>query len=169
MNRIEKAVQAVDALQQRHAWLAFPVAVWKKFGDDQAYNLAALIAYSALVAIFPLLLVLVTVLDIVLKNDPELKQKVLNAVDNYPGISLLGAHRHFEPGRDRARDRPGRDVHRTLGIANLLQNALNSVWEIPSPCRPWVPVVVAAQYHLDRRRRHGLHRHHDLVRAAACR
>ena len=53
-------------------------------------NLAALIAYSALVAIFPLLLVLVTVLDIVLKNDPELKQKVLNAVDKYPAISLLG-------------------------------------------------------------------------------
>ena len=68
MNRIEKAFRAVDALQQRHAWLAFPVAVWKKFGDDQAGNLAALIAYSALVAIFPLLLVLVTVLDIVLKD-----------------------------------------------------------------------------------------------------
>ena len=68
MNRIEKAFRAVDTLQQRHAWLAFPVAVWKKFGDDQAGNLAALIAYSALVAIFPLLLVLVTVLDIVLQE-----------------------------------------------------------------------------------------------------
>ena len=44
--------------------------MWKKFGDDQAGNLAALIAYSALVAIFPLLLVLFTVLDIVLKNNP---------------------------------------------------------------------------------------------------
>jgi uncharacterized BrkB/YihY/UPF0761 family membrane protein len=49
--------------------------VWKKFGDDQAGNLAALIAYSALVAIFPLLLLLVTLLDIVLKNNPELKQR----------------------------------------------------------------------------------------------
>ena len=63
--------------------------MWKKFGDDQAGNLAALIAYSALVAIFPLLLVLVTVLDIVLKNHPGLKQKVLNAVDKYPAIGLL--------------------------------------------------------------------------------
>ena len=60
----------MDELQQRHAWLAFPVAVWKKFGDDQAGNLAALVAYYAFVAIFPLLLVLVTVLSIVLKNDP---------------------------------------------------------------------------------------------------
>jgi membrane protein len=77
MNRIEKAVRTADELQQRHAWLAVPVAVWKKFGDDQAGNLAALIAYSALVAIFPLLLVLVTVLDIVLKDNPGLKQTVL--------------------------------------------------------------------------------------------
>src|SRR6476646_8721692 len=79
MNMLQKVLRAVDELQQQHAWLAFPVAVWKKFGDDQAGNLAALIAYSALVAIFPLLLVLVTVLDIVLKNNPELKQKVLKA------------------------------------------------------------------------------------------
>ena len=52
-----------------------PVAVWKKFGDDQAGNLAALIAYYAFFAIFPLLLVLVTVLDIVLKNHPGLQHR----------------------------------------------------------------------------------------------
>ena len=68
MNMATRALRAADALQQRHAWLALPVAVWKKFGDDQAGNLAALIAYSAFVAIFPLLLVLVTVLDIVLNT-----------------------------------------------------------------------------------------------------
>jgi membrane protein len=70
MDVVNRAVRAADALQQRHAWLAVPVAVWKKFGDDQAGNLAALIAYYSFVAIFPLLLVLVTVLDIVLKNHP---------------------------------------------------------------------------------------------------
>ena len=75
MNMAKRALRAVDEYQQRRAWLAFPVAVWKKFGDDQAGNLAALIAYSALVAIFPLLLLLVTVLDIVLKNDPALQQQ----------------------------------------------------------------------------------------------
>src|SRR6266496_6121521 len=98
MNKLKRAVQAADALQQRHAWLAVPVAVWKKFGDDQAGNLAALIAYSALVAIFPLLLLLVTVLDIVLKNDPELKQKLLKAaVDQYPviGPQLQGSIGHM--------------------------------------------------------------------------
>jgi len=42
--------------------------VRKKFSDDQAGNLAALIAYYGFVSIFPLLLVLVTVLGIVLES-----------------------------------------------------------------------------------------------------
>jgi membrane protein len=140
MNMAQRAIRAVDELQQRHAWLAFPIAVWKKFGDDQAGNLAALIAYSALVAIFPLLLVLVTVLDIVLKNDPELKQKVLNAVDKYPGISLLGGHigRLNETGIALVIGVVGTFIG-TLGIASSLQNALNSAWEIPFARRPGFP------------------------------
>jgi membrane protein len=142
MDKVQRIIRAVDALQQRHAWLAVPVAVWKKFGDDQAGNLAALIAYSALVAIFPLLLLLVTVLDIVLKNDPELKTKVLDAaVKQYPvigqqmvdsigrlsqtGIALVVAVVGILIG--------------TLGVANSLQNALNSVWEIPFARRPVFP------------------------------
>ena len=136
----QRTIRAADELQQRHAWLAFPIAVWKKFGDDQAGNLAALIAYSALVAIFPLLLVLVTVLDIVLKNDPELKQKVLNAVDKYPGISLLGGHigRLNQAGIALVIGLVGTFIG-TLGIANSLQNALNSAWEIPLGRRPGFP------------------------------
>ena len=54
----ERAGRAADAFQQRRPALAFPVAVWKKFNDDQAGNLAALIAYYGFVAIFPLLLLL---------------------------------------------------------------------------------------------------------------
>ena len=60
MNPLDKTVSTVDRTQQRLPWLAFPVAVWKKFGDDQAGNLAALIAYYGFVATFPLLLVFVT-------------------------------------------------------------------------------------------------------------
>ena len=68
MNPISEIVQRADRFQQRTPWLAFPVAVWKKFGDDRAGNLAALIAYNGFAAVFPLLLVLVTLLDITMKN-----------------------------------------------------------------------------------------------------
>ena len=69
MNRAEQAVRTLDRVQQRHGWLAFLVAVWKKFSDDQAGNLAALVAYYGFASLFPLLLVFVTVLDIVLRGD----------------------------------------------------------------------------------------------------
>jgi membrane protein len=141
MNTIKKVVMAVDGLQQRHAWLAVPVAVWKKFGDDQAGNLAALIAYSALVAIFPLLLVLFTVLDVVAKHNPKLTQTVESAVKNYPVIGTYVAghvgHLH-QTGIALVVGLAGTFIG-ALGVANSLQNALNSAWEIPFDRRPGFP------------------------------
>ena len=46
----------IDRFQRCHRWLAFPVAVYAKFSDDQAANLASLLAYYAFFSIFPLLL-----------------------------------------------------------------------------------------------------------------
>ena len=142
MDTIKRLIQALDRLQQRHAWLAVPVAVWKKFGDDQAGNLAALIAYSALVAIFPLLLLLVTVLDIVLKNNQELQEKVVNAaLERYPviGPALEGQIGHLsQAGIALAVAVIGIFIG-SLGVANSVQNALNSVWEIPFDRRPGFP------------------------------
>jgi membrane protein len=141
MNRVKRAVRAADALQQRHAWLAVPVAVWKKFGDDQAGNLAALIAYYSFVAIFPLLLVLVTVLNIVLKNDPGLQRRLLNsALSQYPVIGQqLG---HIGPltqtGLPLVVGLLG-TFFGARGVAAAIQNALNAVWEIPFARRPGFP------------------------------
>src|ERR1700719_4400796 len=93
MNALKKLVAALDRFEQNRPWLAFPVAVWKKFGDDQAGNLAALIAYYGFASLFPLLLVLVTVLDIVLAHDPTLKAKVLNSTfSHFPGIGNTLRH-----------------------------------------------------------------------------
>src|ERR1700684_3473873 len=87
MNVIEKRLDAADRFQQRQPVLAFPIAVWSKFNDDQAGNLAALISYYGFAAIFPLLLVLVTVLNIVLKNDASRRAKLLpSALSQYPVI-----------------------------------------------------------------------------------
>ena len=64
-------LRRIDAFQKAHPWLALPVAVVKKFGDDQAAQLAALIAYYGFFSLFPLLLVFVAVLGFVLQGDPD--------------------------------------------------------------------------------------------------
>ena len=116
--------------------------MWKKFGDDQAGNLAALVAYYAFASIFPLLLVLVTVLNIVLRNHPALTAELEHgAVKNYGALGTYltsNVHSFTETG-------PALAIGILLtffgarGIANAMQNALNSVWEIPKADRPGFP------------------------------
>jgi len=141
MSKVKSTLRAVDEFQQQHAWLAFPVAVWKKFGDDQAGNLALLVAWFAFVSIFPLMLVLVTVLDIVLKNNPDLQHRLLNsALSQYPLIGQQLGHigRIHESGLALVIGLVGTFLG-ARGVANAMQNALNTVWEIPYARRPGFP------------------------------
>jgi YihY family inner membrane protein len=142
MNPAEKTLRIVDRFQQRQPWLAFPVAVWKKFGDDQAGNLAALIAYYGFVSIFPLFLVLTTVLDIVLRDHPALKASLeKSALADYPVVGdQIRNHVHSLNGTGLAL---GLGIALSFlgarGVANAMQNALNSVWEVPKASRPGFP------------------------------
>jgi membrane protein len=143
MSVIDRPLGAVDRFQQRWPPLAFPVAVWSKFNDDQAGNLAALIAYYAFAAIFPLLLVLVTVLNIFLANNPSLRDTLLNsALSQYP---VIGPQIKNSLGSI-----PGTGLPLAIGAALLLlgargvagamQNAMCEVWGIPRKSRPGFPM-----------------------------
>ena len=78
-------VRAFDRVQRRHRALALPVAVLKKFSDDQAGNLAAVMAYYAFFSLFPLLLVFTTVLGFVLADNPQAQKDILNStLDQIP-------------------------------------------------------------------------------------
>ena len=69
--------------------IAFAVAVAKKFSDDQASNLVALLAYYAFLATFPLLLALTTILGLVLRNYPRLQRDLLNSA--FAEFPIIGA------------------------------------------------------------------------------
>jgi len=95
MNPVERGIRRVDAFQQGRPPLAFLVAVIKKFGDDSAGSLAALIAYYGFLALFPMLLVLITVLGLVFADDPGFQHRVVNsALSQFPivGNQLAGPH-----------------------------------------------------------------------------
>jgi len=87
MNPIERVVRVVDRFQQRHTVPAMVFAVIKKYGDDAAGNLASVLAFSGLITVFPLLLMLVTVLGLVLSSNPHLRNEILNSTfDRFPGV-----------------------------------------------------------------------------------
>ncbi|HEY9240548.1 MAG TPA: YihY/virulence factor BrkB family protein [Streptosporangiaceae bacterium] len=151
MNAVEKLVHRVDHIQQDRPWLAFPVAVWKKFGDDQAGNLAALIAYYAFASLFPLLLVLVTVLDIVLRSNPGLKKQVVDSA--FSQFPVIGPQLSGDPHALQATG-PALVIGLILtflgarGVAGAAQNALNTVWGVPMYKRPAFPWSLLRQISL---------------------
>ena len=85
-------VHRFDDYQQRRRWLALPMAVVKKFGDDHGGNLASLVAWYGFFSLFPLLLVFATILGYVLAGDPGTRQSVEHAVQSqFPAIATTSA------------------------------------------------------------------------------
>jgi membrane protein len=137
-----RLLQRADRLQQSSPFLAVAVGTYRKFSDDQAGNLAALIAYYAFASIFPLLLVLVTVLNLVVRNNAELRARLLHsALSQYPGIGEVLKVKDLSISKTGIALVIGvvLTLYGARGIAMAVQNALNRVWEIPPYRRPRFP------------------------------
>jgi YihY family inner membrane protein len=139
MKAIQAYLRRFDRFQQSHRALSFPLAVVKKFGDDQAGYLAALVAYYAFFSLFPLLLVFTTILGFILKNSPALREKILSSViNNFPvlGQSISdNVHPLHGSGLGLV---IGAVITLIAGIAVIqaLQNAMDNVWGVPRSERP---------------------------------
>jgi YihY family inner membrane protein len=130
-------VKAFDRRQQRSRWLRIPVAVIKKFGDDQAGGLAALVAYYAFFSLFPLLLVAVTVLGFVLQGDPSAQQSVKNSVlGQFPVIGAQIQHASLQGHAFALVIGIVTSLLAGLGVTQAAQNALNQLWAVPRKHRP---------------------------------
>jgi membrane protein len=125
-----------DTVQQSSHWLAFPVAVLKKFSDDQASNQAALLSYYGFFSIFPLMLVFTTILGFVLKGDAHLRESITTSVvaklpiigQQLQGKSLTGSIAGLVIGVLTS-------LWSGLAITTAAQGALNKVWAIPMKAR----------------------------------
>jgi YihY family inner membrane protein len=144
----QRLLRAVDGFQRRRRFAAIPFAAFKKFGDDDGGRLAGLIAYYGFFSVFPLLLVLVSILGFVLDGDPSLRQSIVDsALAQFPvighelqsgsGVSdgLYGSWVTIVVGGATA-------LWAGLGVAHAAQVAMNTVWEVP---RAQWPSFVARQ------------------------
>jgi YihY family inner membrane protein len=130
-------LHALDRRQQRSRPFGFLLAVVKKFSDDQASQLAALMSYYAFVSLFPLLLVFVTILGFVLQGDPGEQHRILDGTlgqvpiirDQLKLHSLTGSTAALVIGVVLA-------LLAGMGITNATQNALNRIWSVPFKRRP---------------------------------
>jgi membrane protein len=75
---VKAPLRRFDQYQQRKPWLALPLGVVKKFGEDEGGSMVSLIAYRAFFSLFPLLLLMTTILGYVLAGNDELRAEVVN-------------------------------------------------------------------------------------------
>jgi YihY family inner membrane protein len=130
-------VHRFDQFQQRTRGLAIAVAVVKKFGDDQGGNLAALVAYYAFFSIFPLLLVMTTILGFVLGGNAAAQKSVeSSALAQLPIVgqpiqvhALSGSLTALVIGLVAS-------LWAGLGVTSAAQNALDKIWAVPFKDRP---------------------------------
>src|SRR6266487_3870461 len=134
VGRAEQLVRRVDRFQQRHVVLGFPWAVMQKFGNDQAGGKAALMAYYGLFALFPLLLLLATVLGFALSGNAALRDQLINsALGNFPviGDQLRSEVHPLEGNTTALVIGIAGTLYGSVGIGFASQNAMNTVWNIP--------------------------------------
>jgi uncharacterized BrkB/YihY/UPF0761 family membrane protein len=127
-----RLMTAVDDWQRRTRWAGVPYAVTKKFGNDNANLLAVALAWYGFTAIFPLLLVVVTLFGFI--GQQSLGMGIVSTLHEFPvvGSSFNPASRHALHGSL---------LGLVVGLAGLLygaqgvtqtaQLAMATVWNVP--------------------------------------
>jgi membrane protein len=131
-------VDTVDRAQRKRSVLGFPIATVFKYIDDQGPYLAAIISFYALLAIFPLLLLAVTILGFVLQGNPGLQEQVIDsALGTFPIIGdELGRPDRLQGSTTATVIGIATATYGSLGLGQALQNALNVAWAVPRNKRP---------------------------------
>jgi YihY family inner membrane protein len=144
MRWVKEAIRRADAVQRRRPVLGFPVAVVKKFGEDRAGQLAALIAYYGFFSIFPLLLALVTLTGLVAEGSDVGDRIVDAALLQFP---VIGDELRRNIGA-----LPDKGLGLAVGLAGALwaglggikaaQNAMDHIWDVPIRRQPSFLIAV---------------------------
>jgi len=140
MNPVERVIRKVDGAQQRHTPTAFVYGVIKKYGDDNGGVLVSNLAYSAFVSLFPLLLVLATILGLIASVNASFRHEALKAVAHQ--VPLIG---NQLTGNIQALKRSS-TIGLIVGIIGLIWGSaglaqsgmftMDQVWNLPGTKRP---------------------------------
>ncbi|HLH47566.1 MAG TPA: YhjD/YihY/BrkB family envelope integrity protein [Acidimicrobiales bacterium] len=138
MDRVKRWMERANRWQRHHAWFAVPWAVIKKFGTDQANLLVVALGWYGFTAIYPLLLIVVTVFGYI--GVSSLGSSIVSTLHQFPVIG-----QQFQPGHGSS-TLHGSAVGLVIGVVGLLygaqgvtqtaQTAMNRVWNVPQVERP---------------------------------
>ncbi len=138
MKVIDTVVRRIDHWQQRNRVAGLLYAVIKKFGDDQANQMVVGLGWYGFTAIYPLLLVVVTIFGFI--GAASLGTRVISTLHQFPVVGT-----QFNPARGSS-TLHGNVVGLVVGVLVLIygaqgvtqtaQQAMTKVWNIPELERP---------------------------------
>ncbi len=124
----------VDNWQRHHRLVAFPYAVIKKYGEDEAGYQAALLTYYGFLSLFPLLLVLTTLVSIVGGHNDALKNTIVGGLTSYFPMfgNQLSSH-------TQTLHKSGLPLvigilftlYGARGVADAFRSGVNHIWQTP--------------------------------------
>jgi len=136
MDPLRKVMGSVDGFQRRARGVGVPYAVQKKFGDDNANLVVVALAWYGFTAIFPLLLVVVTLFGFI--GAQSIGSGLVKTLHEFP---VIGSS--FNPASSTSLH--GSTIGLVIGLIGLLygaqgvtqtaQLAMATVWNIPQDQR----------------------------------
>jgi uncharacterized BrkB/YihY/UPF0761 family membrane protein len=132
MKQLRKLIGALDAFQRQHRWAGVPYAVIKKFGSDNANLQVLALAWYGFTAIFPLLLVVVTVLGFV--GQKSLGTSVIDTLHKFP---VVGTDFNAQSSSSLHGSTIGLIIgllgliYGAQGVTQSAQQAMVTVWNVP--------------------------------------
>lgn len=135
-------VRKADRIQQKRPVISFIYAVFKKYGDDNGGYMAALLTYYGFLSLLPLLLVMVTILQLIFHNNHIVQQQVSTSVGHF--FPLLGTQLQ-ENIHGLKRVGAGLvigiiiTIYGARGAADAFRYTIDNMWQIPKTKRVGFP------------------------------
>lgn len=142
MNIFQRLITGIDRLQQKHPVLGLPIAVVKRFAENDASHQAALITYYGFLSLFPLLLVFTSVVQLVSQGNQSFYQTVMNGINSYfPVIGDQLSRNIASSTKSGVALLIGLLVtlYGARGGADAFRTALNHLWHVPKNQRAGFP------------------------------
>ena len=142
MNLIDRTVDRIDAIHRRIPPVAVVFGVLKKYGDDRGGQLAMLLAYRGFFSLFPLLLAFVNVVGLLLVGNPEMREDLIDST--LASVPVVGEEIKAAAGAAGGSELVVVlsvlvSLWAGLGLLEMLQEVLNTVWSVPVFRRPpWI-------------------------------
>ena len=145
MKILEKIIGIIDSWQRRHPAVAFAYAVIKKYGEDEAGYQAALLTYYGFLSLFPLLLVLTTLVGIIGGHNEAFKNTIIGGLTSYFPMFSSQLSGHIQT------------IHKSgapliigilftlygaRGVADAFRSGVNHIWQVPRAKRIGFPLSI---------------------------